>query len=815
MATARTSARKTQAELQREKFAAFYKFQRGRRIPSLSSKASSIAEKIQRAEDVDMINRYEDGLVSNEEFLSYLKDVLKRPSLSPSDRTKVLDTIRDTQVKIQVDALEAAYTEAPDRSLAKAEAARKIAQFYERRADEMVPGTPAYSNAMQQAARWNAQAESITTAVEKDSRALLRAQRELEISATTDTDSEATAAKAEMFYELAQEAAEDGDVLAAQKYQKMGNEKIQQAQELYLKEQRTQALRDLTNVEVQWHDGTISFDDAMTRLAEINGLAVELGDVNLMESVRNVGDRLAKDQAKGGLERGMVQGLPVVYGRSGSGTGGDILLSSGETAWEAEDNYIKQMREVQEKESKGEIDAQTATILKTKLVVDRYQKLKELEAVFNEIAETNPNAKVSFMGTKTKVGNALKKIESELYGDATNPFGERLPYSPLPKLGLEQVLQLNPELAQAIYDQYADVDIADLEEEAISELAGVIGGDYAPVVVQDEKTGEQKVIQVPKDERFNPNEYVRDAFGYYYQILPSDVVPGFESAEAAQAYLQQWFGGRGQVVMVDASGKPTEDRGEAVAWGAFTPQYIKDSEGDIWAFDEEWQQFMPTNPEKAQKLIIARESAPDQVEPGVIYTTEALERLIPESEEERQRILESIEAREIEKRGLVDYIEPRPEAGKITPSEVIAGMAGGGIVSPVQLRPEYITEKVKPAIQEVVKRVGKPVAEFVQKYEKPVGVATGILSGGVSITPEQVEQFKQTLKPVVERYTPGLTSRRAFAESFRQNIFTPGPGEGLIERKVREGVETLKRKGRDILSRLAPSWLKPKLPWQR
>jgi len=813
MATARTSARKTQAELQREKFAAFYKFQRGRRVPSLSSKAASIAERTQRAEDSDIVKRYQDGLVSNEEFLSYLRRVLKRPTLSPSDRIEVQDTIRDTKRRIQVEALEAAYSQAPERSVARAEAASRIAQFYRQQADEMIPGTPAYSSAMQQAARWDAQAESITNAVEKDSRALLRAQRELEISATIDKDSEATAAKAEMFYELAQEAAQDGDVLAAQKYQKMGNDKYQQSQELYLKEQKSQALKDLTNIEVQWHDGTISFDDAMTRLAEINGLAVELGDVNLMEAVRNVGDRLAKDQAKGGLKRGVIQGLPVVYGRSGKGTGGDVVLSSGKTAWEAEQDYVAKMRDIQERETSGEIDAQTATVLKTKLVVDRYNELKELEAAFGEIAATNPKAKVSFMGTKTKVGNALKKIESELYGDATNPFGERLPYNPLPKLGLEQIVQLNPELAQAINDQYAGVDISQLEEEAIGELAGTISEDYIPVLTQDEQTGEQRVIQVPKDETFNPNEYVRDAFGYYYQILPSNIVPGFASPEEAEAYLAKWFGGKGQAVMVDVNGKPTEDRGEAVAWGALTPQYVKDAEGDIWAFDEEWQEFMPTNPEKAQKLIIAREVAPDQVEPGVIYTTAALERLIPQSEEERRGILESIEAREIEKKGLVDYLEPRPEAGKITPSEIIAGIAGGGVVSPVQLRPEYLTEKVKPAIQEAAKAVFRPAVEFAKRHEEPIRVATGILSGGVSITPEQVEQFKQTLKPVVEKYTPGLTSRRAFAESFRQNIFTPGPGEGLIERKVREGVETLKRKGRDIFSRLKPSWLKPKLPW--
>lgn len=404
------SARTASLEAQRNPYL------RRRVLSPTSTAINTIARKTATSELAIMTDKYNAGLVSNEEFRTFLQKQLTNIGISEADKAEIEIQIKDFDSLVRKDQLEAVFKSAPENSLAKVSAATALSNFYKDRAATMQAGTPAQSQALENAGQWENQAVSIQNTVEKKARSNMRYLDEQKVYQLPTGSSDQAYAKAQMYTKLGDQAASDGDgteanrfYAQAQQYLTMGDQYVSKEGDKAVREQRTNVLAYLNGAINGYHDGTVDAKTMYEVLSEVDAWAVENNDTSLQLKVNSESDRIAKIEAKGGLKRGTVGGgLPVVLGKGKGGSGTA-------TNWDESDySYSNGLRAFDAEYKAGLSNAQEYADSVGELLEGRQQDLVSRLQTAEAVAAENPNAKIMFNGKKTRAEEVVQSIYDEL-----------------------------------------------------------------------------------------------------------------------------------------------------------------------------------------------------------------------------------------------------------------------------------------------------------------------------------------------------------------------------------------------------------------
>lgn len=235
-----TSARTASLKYQRNPYGTM------RVLAPRSTGISTIAKTTAKAELNIMVDRYNDGLVTNADMKAFLQKQLTNPGMTQSDIVDIQDKLRDFDTLIRKDRLEAIFKAAPEYSLEQIEAAQSLSNFYKERAASMAPGTPAQSQVLENQAIWDQKIVDINNSVQKKQRQNQRYIEEQKVMQEPAGTSERAASYSQMFQKLADQALTDGDTIDYNKYLTYAQQYQTQAEQLAQKEQ-TQANKATIN----------------------------------------------------------------------------------------------------------------------------------------------------------------------------------------------------------------------------------------------------------------------------------------------------------------------------------------------------------------------------------------------------------------------------------------------------------------------------------------------------------------------------------------------------------------------------------------
>lgn len=296
---------------------------------SLLSSSRSIARRAADAELDSKIDLYNDGLISNEEFLSYLKASAANPLFTPSEKVDIQDKIRDFTTRVMVERLEANYRNTPPGSYRRVTAARDLASYYQNEANAMQAGTLAHSKALQQVGIWQGRADTEERGILKANRKAKRAELFYEAAQYEPNTVQALEAKAKAYDQLASQAEADEELTEAMNYRTYAQNirnKIPiliEREEKAIQREWVGTIKDqLKKIKIDYHNGRINLETAAQMANQVNEAAIDAGDISTQMAVNTFADRLQKDLEKGVL-RGDIEGLPTIK-RGTTGAGASI-----------------------------------------------------------------------------------------------------------------------------------------------------------------------------------------------------------------------------------------------------------------------------------------------------------------------------------------------------------------------------------------------------------------------------------------------------------------------------------------------------------
>lgn len=379
---------------------------------------ASISRKSVLKETEIMVRRYNDGEVGNDEMMQFLETTRNNPGLNESDRSDIENQIRDFTLRIAKDNLEARYKNTIEGSAERIMAGQQLAAFYESRANNLEPGTPAQSQALENAGIWKQRVMQDQVAIQKRARAMERARMEQQVNMYPSNTSENAAMKAEMFRQLADQAMQDGDELAAQRFLAQANYEETRAGEVARREEeqavkqfqtanRKQIVDAMNILADQYNDGGIDENQYLEALVVVDQRINELGDTALALSLNRTVNTVQKNLEKGGLRRGTTaSGLPTVLGKGPVG--------NQSTDWDQSDyNYSDNLQTLQSALQSGEIDAQDYQENLMAVVSERQKQIDSRLETLSALAAENPNQKITYEGRKQRVGDLVQSVQRE------------------------------------------------------------------------------------------------------------------------------------------------------------------------------------------------------------------------------------------------------------------------------------------------------------------------------------------------------------------------------------------------------------------
>jgi hypothetical protein len=292
---------------------------------TLGSSAQTIARKSLDAEFDSMVGKYNDGLVSNAEFLTFLQSSLNNKYFTAQEKVDIQDKIRDFGVRVNVEKMQANYDNASGQD--RVTAAQSLASYYQQYAATLQSDTPAQSQALQQYANWNAKATAEQDTINRNDRKLSRYRLLSEVSQMEGGTMEKLQKQYEAYVKMAEEAYSDGEEAEGVKYETLANDiantKAPKLQESLQNEQLNSNKKELQSqyyqIQDAYHDGEIGAQEAAQLVRQIDRAATELGDGSLLQSINNFADSLQKD-IESGVTRGDVEGLPYFQRDTKNGT---------------------------------------------------------------------------------------------------------------------------------------------------------------------------------------------------------------------------------------------------------------------------------------------------------------------------------------------------------------------------------------------------------------------------------------------------------------------------------------------------------------
>lgn len=370
--------------------------------PSSSASLNSIAKSTSQAELSSMINKYNDGQVGNDEMKTFLAKQAALTYYTPSEKADIQNQISDFDNRIKAEQLQAVYKNAPDNSLEKVQAAQALAKYFNDRAASQVAGTPAHSQNLQDAGTWTQQAQNLQDSADSMARSNMRASQEAEINKLPTGSSDRIFAKAELYKKLYDDAVAKNDVNDANKYGAtysnlitQGNETVAREQEQTVtqtaQEQKKQVVDSLNTLANDWRDGRVDSNTAMQQLAQIDANVNSLNDPGLFRSV---------DSFKTQLQSQIQSSVVTDFDKSGFDYSDNIRLAEA---------MLKAGRDGKGNPYTPQMYAQDIS----KSIQERATALQTQIQNVEQVAQTNPNARVTINGSKVKASDALDSLYKE------------------------------------------------------------------------------------------------------------------------------------------------------------------------------------------------------------------------------------------------------------------------------------------------------------------------------------------------------------------------------------------------------------------
>jgi hypothetical protein len=368
---------------------------------------SSIAKQNAANEADIMISKYNSGQISNADMKAFFEKQLASPYVSQNDKIQIQTKLVDFDSLIQKDQLEATFRSAPDNSIAKAQAATALAKFFTDRASQMQPGTPAHSQALQNAGEWQNTVQSINENVNKLQRKNLENTLLQQVNQKATSSSDRSLATAEMYKKLYDMAVAQGDVADAQAYAAKYEQAQTMAEQYGAQEQQKQSVAEIKQFAAEQDLAISKLTDKTPE--ELKAKAEKAYAV--AQKYADIGDQL-------NYTKYMTIGTQAEEKYNKKITTDRGAVSSAE--WDKEDYKLSNGLQLAQKFLKdGQTpDGQAYTPEDYQndvgnLVQAKAIKISERIQIIDEMAANDPNQKIKYDGSSRRVADVLEQLRKE------------------------------------------------------------------------------------------------------------------------------------------------------------------------------------------------------------------------------------------------------------------------------------------------------------------------------------------------------------------------------------------------------------------
>ncbi len=740
-----TSARYASLQSARSSYSGYGRFGGSTRVltGSLSASANTIAKTTLSNELESKTQQYNDGVISNEDMRSFLQKMSGNTLLSASEKVQVDNKIRDFDAKIIETRYEAVYKNAPDNSMAKIQAAQTLANYYKEKAGKLSPDTPAASDALDRAGQWGQVVASETQQVNKQNRALKRAQLFQEVYKQVPNSAEEASQKYQAFTELANQAAADGDTVAAAQFSAQAQQAYSDAQATSVRETSTsnrKALNDFINTTMNdYKDGKITGEQALANLNAADEQASNLGETSVSVRLNTLASGIYTD-----IQKGRTYTTDGAFGvKSGSGGSGtpELLFdpSTGELSIGAPVSSTGTTSVGTGSKTKGATGSKNGAVPINHQDESGPRSLYRLEYEYDQkvkvLHDLFISGQLSAKDWTTKLG-ALSASRAQELGTITDQLGQVDPETELPtsyktngkgtdkkKVG-EIIKDLGTQLEDASYSSQKLLSGQIIPFVQLSGANNITKGKPS-IVLRDVKSLGKK-----------GENYIFDNRGVAYALQKTADTPISEAEylKAEAAYndnpQQDPLGFLKYTVSYDGNGNATYKK-----QGGQKYADIYDNAGNSirYNYDEASKQFLPENPNtpslkayvnyaKSQKNTVRPFSSPAEID-----------KFIKQQELQAQKANQPIapftpkvpNAVPLESKTPLNL----PPVAAKNPTQAIEQMPGLKVVEPV--KPNVIPEGYKPA---TVPGVSAPQSNVAQQIQQ------GVSSGGLKVNYQSPQQ---------------------------------------------------------------------------
>ncbi|MCR4290493.1 MAG: hypothetical protein NUV86_09575 [Candidatus Scalindua sp.] len=645
---------------------------------------SSIAKQNAANETDIMISKYNAGQVDNVTMKAFLQTQLTSPYTSASDKTQIQTKLQDFDVLIEKDRLESVFKLAPDNSLQKEQAAQALAQFYTNRASTMVAGTPAHSQALENAGVWQQTVQGVQTSVSKQQRKNLENSLLQKINSLPTSSSERSTATADMYKQLYDMANAHGDPEDAQVYAA----KYEQAQ-TYAKQYGEQ-------------------EQAKSSVAQIKQFAAEQ-DLEIAKLTDKTSDELkAKaEKAYAVAQKYADIGDQLNYTKYMTiGTQAEekyhkkietmTASESAKAAFQSEKDYSDNIRLAQERYVNGMFSPPFTSAeeeYKDSLNKSVSEWMGTIENIYNTAVGMDANEKISWRGKNRRAGDVVDEIQKEY--DKVSGIENAIESGTimLKELPVSEGMGKNT-------PKYELVDVRNLsEEEAQLLIPDEIGILHPGEMGKKEITSREEYDQLMLDDPYRKDLDYNSKTGKYYQ--DSGLQFSVVDPETGQKYVQTPKDGK----ILSASSIREEARGLG----------YKDNE------------TIDFNPEKAQQFQAAKDAGEIRAEGK---TKEEVQKKMRDQVKAEQEQL-AVEKAGEQAPGLVEKIAGVTD--KILPKSPVISPTSEPRTLGQQLT-DTVGKSPFSAVGEIVQNIQDPPKQtLTPTVKEPVNVQQAIQSGGIKI----------------------------------------------------------------------------------
>lgn len=731
-----------------------------RRILAPRSVGLSSVVRQQASGELDvMISRYNNGLIGNEEMKSFLTSQANNQYLSESDRAQVQEKLVDFDALIEKDRLEAVFKAAPEASLEKANAAIALSEFYTKRASSMVPGTPAYLQAQENAATWSQNVQAIQESVNKKQLSNYETSMMQQINTLQTSSSERSSAMATMYSKLADLATQQGD-------QETANEYIakQRQQETIASQYAAEEQEQMTKTEMKQY---IAEQEA--RIAQMpNNTAEEIAAKrDLYEDIANKYAEMG-DQYNADKYAAKYYDASEKYEKKAAATSASSAASA---SAQAAKDYSDNIRLAQERYINGQYDSSQFTSPEEEYKDSLSHAVNEWKETIGSIRNLaysmDANEKISWNGKTRRVGDVIDEIDAE--------------YAKVD--GLDNAIQSGTVMLKELpvsskmgknVPKYELVDIRNISDEESYLLAP----DETGIL----HSGEMKMEEISQKD-FEDAKLSGEAAGYTYNsktgryYRPAGIKFTVVDPETGQSYVQS-----------------SNEQGKVLSYRSIRDEARKlgYKDTDIIDFDPEkaarvtseqaamTQQEVAKSREKAKKIQLKQE------EKGLInQVAQKTDTILPRITQGARTVGEQLKDTAV-------AVAKSPTLAAVDVGKNLVGeLANTNVGEKINQTIQPAVQKVQQAVQPTVQRVQQAAQPAVQQVQKAVQPAVNTAQQVYNKLPEPIKQA-----PIVAAY----------------NYVAP---------KVQQAVAPVVQKAKDTAQKIATtvtstspfSWLKSKLGW--